>query len=147
MHRFDKQFSEVGPVTSRPFSWGHPDGVWIIAIFYMLFALAGAIFGFVLIVQDVKSGSFPVLGAANLVLVFAGYVPAVVFLFRRSAKAVVWLTGLFIWIFAAGVMALLGGIPTQGSYFAVVIGVAIAVLSQGYITYYAYSLRKDRLLL
>jgi hypothetical protein len=31
MNRFDPDFNDADPVTHRPFSGGHPDGVWIIA--------------------------------------------------------------------------------------------------------------------
>jgi hypothetical protein len=146
MNRFDEKFNDIDPITSRPFSGGHPDGVWMIAIIYVIIALVGALFGFVRIVQSVRSGSFPVLGIADLILVFGGYVPAVVFLFRRTAKAVAWLTGLFIWVCVAGAVVLLSGLVDDGSYWAVAIGAATAMLGQGYITYYGYSLRKDGLL-
>jgi hypothetical protein len=146
MNRFDEKFNDIDPVTSRPFSGGHPDGVWIIAILYGIIALVGALFGCVRIVQSVKSGSFPLLGIADLMLVFGGYVPAVVFLFRRSAKAVAWLTGLFILVCVAGAVVLLSGLVDEGSYWAVVMGAATAMLGQGYIMYYGNSLRKDGLL-
>lgn len=40
MDRFDTDFNDIDPITSRPFSWGHPDGVWIITIVYTLVSLA-----------------------------------------------------------------------------------------------------------
>jgi hypothetical protein len=32
MNRFDRDFNDTDPITHRPFSDGHPDGVWIIVI-------------------------------------------------------------------------------------------------------------------
>lgn len=32
MNRFDRDFNDTDPITRRPFSDGHPDGVWIIVI-------------------------------------------------------------------------------------------------------------------
>jgi len=146
MHRFDEQFNDIDPATSRPFSGGHPDGVWVIAILYTVFALAGAGFGVIHTIGDLKAGVFPVLGLANLALAFGGYVPVVIFIFRRSAKAVVWMVGLLICVCIGSVTVLLSGTDFQGAYLATVIGVAVAVAFQGYITYYVYSLKQDSLL-
>ena len=32
MNRFDPNFNDTDQITQRPFSAGHPDGVWIVAI-------------------------------------------------------------------------------------------------------------------
>lgn len=52
MDRFDGNFNDVDPITGRPFSGGHPDGVWMIIIFYSL-----------LVIVAIAHASFAVFGA------------------------------------------------------------------------------------
>jgi hypothetical protein len=43
MNRFDPAFTDTGPITHRPFSGGHPDGVWLIAILLGIPVFAAAV--------------------------------------------------------------------------------------------------------
>ena len=88
MDRFDKNFHDSDPETGRPFSYGHPDGVWIICLAYgaMVFgavamaaiALLGPIRGQPI---DLKS----IVPAAVALGVFGPYL----LLFARRSKVVV----------------------------------------------------------
>jgi hypothetical protein len=141
MNRFDENFNDIDPVTSRPFSWGHPDGVWIIAIIYILIALTflvWTIFGFYKLFSE---------GLHNIPIILGGcvglflFLSTVIFLFRRSDKV---FYPLIVILILSAVNFLLqnfsGGF--QSSF-----ATLVALLAQSYICYYIYGLKRDNLLM
>lgn len=143
MERFDKNFNDVDSITSRPFSAGHPDGIWIGSIVYG-FTIAVPLFVIIAL-----SGIAIFTGGLNLNLLVKMAIaltinsflfsPPIIFGFRRSKFALeysVFLLALF----------LLG---TVTAYLfqpeAVFAPLAIACL-QGYNCYYLLGLKKDSLI-
>jgi len=143
MDRFDKLFHDVDRVTRRPFSWGHPDGVWIIAIIYSMSVIAtggSAILTMLMAKQFLLSALVPFFVTSVL------FVPPMILLFRRSKAAVNWMLVLAIGYVAAGV-AIGTNLQRQGQFEATAfVGILAAVLMQGYFAYYAYNLKDDALL-
>lgn len=140
MERFDKQFNESDPETGRPFSGGHPDGVWIIAIIYSLFilgALAGCITGLAQVIQgDLKGLSVALASVVSLVL----YAGSIVQLFKRSIVAI----ALIGFLSACFLVGTLGGAAFQNEQLTPIL--AVATIVHIYILYYVFGLKKDGLL-
>lgn len=139
MNRFDTNFNDVDPITSRPFSWGHPDGVWIIGIMYFLISLAS----FVAVVAGIFKLFSP--GFLGLALLLGGsaalllFLSTVILLFKRSEQSL---------YPAIAILALFAGGFVISSFIALKSSlVALAVLAvQSYICYYIYGLKRDGLL-
>ena len=147
MDRFDKSFSRrLDPMTGRPFSSGHPDGVWIIYILYLLplfFAFLAAAVGVVMTLMGK-----PLNPSLLAPLVVAGilFVPALVLFARRSSAAVVWMSGVtvfFATLAVAGLVYLSRSGTLSGAAMAGILGL---VLMQAYGAYYAYGLSRDKIL-
>src|SRR5690242_19028951 len=95
MDRFDPNFNDTDPVTGRPFSGGHPDGVWMMAILLGIPVFAAALGVLVAAVMLVMGKLIPAVGilfAAALAAIL--YMPPIVMLFRRSRQALNWILGL-----------------------------------------------------
>ena len=144
MNRFDNSFNDVDRLTGRAFSWGYPDGVWVIGILYLLpvIATAGlaAVGAFFSPEFSIRQHVFPFLATCAL------YIPPVLLLLARSKFAVVWTAFLTLLYLAA---AIIGGraLEREGQLEgAVLLGMGIAVGLQAYISYYTYTLKKDELL-
>lgn len=143
MDRFDKNFHDVDAQTSRPFSAGHPDGVWIASILYSL-PIVVLFIGFLIsIALTIVSGSpgwqivfGMVIGLAGLLTMF---LPIVILLFKRSRKAFVY--SLFLCALCACVCAV--------SYFAQpdqLLIPSVILLIQLFGAFYFWGLKKDELL-
>jgi hypothetical protein len=136
MNRFDKSFNDTDPITGRPFSSGHPDGVWIIAILYSIPVILATAFAlFSLFFREDKS---PIIAAAVVVI---AYVPPIILLFRRSKIAVWWIAAI------SGICIF----PAVKAYFlepnmTVLIGALIALCYHGYMALFTLGLKKDELL-
>jgi hypothetical protein len=146
MDRFDKSFNNVDPATGRPFSRGHPDGVWIIFILYVLplfFAFVAAVVGIVM-----KFYGKPFNPGLVMPLLVTGVLfgPALVLFAKRSSAAYIWMVGVTVFFAAlavAGVAYLSRSGTLTGVAMAAIFGV---VLIQGYGAYYAYGLSRDKIL-
>lgn len=139
MKRFDADFNDVDPITSRPFSWGHPDGVWIIGIIYTLISLAS----FVAVIAGVFKLFSP--GWLGLMLLMGGsaalflFLSTVILLFKRSEQSLY--PAIAILVLFAGVFVIASFLDLKSSL------VALAALGvQSSICYYIYGLKKDELL-
>ncbi len=138
MDRFDASFNDIDPQTGRPFSSGHPDGVWLIGILYGAFlvpVLPLVMAGQGKSLQGEPQGLLLLLAALVLVLLF---LPPIYWLFTRSARAVYMVFFLLALVLAAVVAALLGGLNPSL--------LIPAVLLQAYICFYVFGLRRDGLL-
>ena len=150
MDRFDPGFNEIDPDTNRPFSGGHPDGAWIVAISLGIPVVAAALGVFVCIVMlffgPLGKGLLTLAGAVlGAVVVCVIFVPPILLLFRRSRHAITWilcLLGVFAVIFGAGATAPAGNALGPRLETAGVIG----CLLFGGIAWYLYGLRRQDLL-
>ena len=139
MNRFDVNFNNVDPETSRPFSSGHLDGAWIISIVYgflLFFATIAALYGLYQTIMGNKE-QLALIGAG--VIAYVLFFPPMPLLFRRSKMALSWCLGLF----ALCVIALIASVFSGGG---LPIPLILAVLAQGYVCFYIYGLVKDSLL-
>ncbi len=143
MDRFDKNFHDVDTETSRPFSAGHPDGVWVASILYGLPIIAlsiGLLITFLMTLFSGSPGWQLVVGMViGLVGSLALFSPIVTLLFKRSNKALPY--SLFLTVLFACVCI--------GSYFSQpdqVLVPVILLLIQLFGAYYFWGLKKDRLL-
>ena len=150
MNRFDPNFNDTDPVTHRPFSGGHPDGVWIVAIVLGVPIVAAALGVLVAIVMlfftPLGKALLGVLGALVITVVTSLiFVPPILLLFRRSRHAITWLLcllALFVIAFGAGITA-----PEQNpirSQLELTGGIG-CLLFGGFI-WYLYGLRRQELL-
>ncbi len=143
MDRFDKNFNNVDPETSRPFSSGQPDGVWLISIIYSLpvFIPITVIIVAIFLGLIFGSTSWSLVGGMAIAVIANSvlFLPAIILMFRRSIKAIYYTLFLFLLSYF-GILA---------AYFlkpdAIIAGIAAIVL-QDYICYYLYGLKKDLLL-
>lgn len=139
MSRFDENFNNVDPESSRPFSGGHPDGTWVISIIYGLILLLSWIAILVGIFSSLfgdKINLFPVVAGAFGIAVF---LPVIILLFKRSVKA------LFSCLFIL-VLALSGVISSYLYNPSLLYGLLAVTLAQGCICLYVYGLKRDNLL-
>ena len=86
--RFNKNFNDIDPETSRPFSYGHPDGVWIISILFGLPVLCSALGFFATIVLFIFTGEFNPAGIVAFLISSVLFLPFILLLFRRSVKTI-----------------------------------------------------------
>jgi len=143
MDRFDKDFHNVDPETSRPFSSGHPDGVWLISIIYSLpFFIPITVIIIAIFLGLIFGGiSWSLVGSMAIAVIVNSllFLPAIILMFRRSAKA----------IYYTLFLLLLSYIGLLAVYFLkpdVIIAGIVAIVLQAYICYYLYGLKKDLLL-
>lgn len=139
MNRFDKNFNNVDPETSRPFSSGHPDGAWIIAIIYgfvLFFALVAALYG---IYQSIFGENINLMPLISALVVYGLLLPPIFLLFKRSKKALTWCGGLL-------VIFLVALISTFFSNKEAALPLLVLVCAQSYICFYILGLIKDKLL-
>ncbi|MDQ2868713.1 MAG: hypothetical protein M3R59_09940 [Verrucomicrobiota bacterium] len=150
MNRFDPSFNDTDPITQRPFSGGHPDGVWIIAICLgvpiVVAALGVIVCVALLFFTPLRQALLSLLGAvAATVLISLIFIPPIALLFRRSRHALTWLLcllGLFVTVFGAGVTA-----PAQNpARSALESAGAMGCLLFGAFAWYLYRLRRQELL-
>jgi hypothetical protein len=145
MNRFDDSFHGIDPATGRPFSSGHPDGVWIVAIVYSLVVL-GALAGLILpFIFSEKAPPITLAALGPVAISAALLVPPVVFLFRRSTAAVFWLLGLAVLACVGAILVVLKLRAGEVDYTAL-IGPVVLIAAQSYIAFFAYRLRRDQLL-
>jgi hypothetical protein len=145
MNRFDESFNDVDPKSGRPFSSGHPDGVWIIAIVYTLPVLATVVSALLSVVFPQKEGPgfgaiIPAVGTSLLL------VPPLLLLFRRSRFAAYWMgvLALIAWGTSA---ALLMGLRSEQHWSPIpLIASTIVAVVQLYIASFTFRLKKDALL-
>jgi hypothetical protein len=145
MNRFDASFNEIDRSTGRPFSHGHPDGVWIIAIIYSLLIVGTIASAVVTLIYTADSRLNAKLIGPTLVI-GALYVPPLVFLFRRSKIGFFWMLVLAVLFAVGGIVAALklNGEGQLGT--SALVGIAIGVAQQAYIAFYTYGLKRDSLL-
>jgi hypothetical protein len=139
MNRFDKKFNNVDPITSRPFSSGHPGGVWLISILYGLAIVVPAIGILVTLVMFFFTGTFNPAALAATAISLALFLPLIILLFKRSAKSI--FMAIFLLLVFSGVSAFSYITSQDGLYVA--IGLCFAQL---YVIYYMLGLKKDQLL-
>lgn len=139
MNKFDINFNNVDPETSRPFSGGHPDGAWVISIIYgliLLFSFAKIIAGVPALLSGNSLAATQVYGG---LISYAFLLPTIIFLFKRSEKALT--TSLII------LVLLLSAFISSYFYNPALLQATLAVcLAQGFICFYIYGLKKDALL-
>jgi MFS family permease len=150
MNRFDRDFNDTDPITHRPFSGGHPDGVWIIVILLgipLFAAMAGALITAIMLVftrSMAGLGSF--LGAiAAVVGLSIVFVPPIVLLFRRSRHAITRISVLFSFFASTLVAGFVApeDIPIRSQIF--LAGVIGCVLFGSFI-FYLFRLKRQELL-
>jgi hypothetical protein len=143
MDRFDRKFNDVDPITFRPFSAGHPDGVWVGAIVYGLLIVVPLIALIVVSVIGLLGGApnYDLLLklAVMLVINIIFFLPGIIFAFRRSGKTIGY-TFFLLFLFVLIAMAVYSYQPQF------VIIPLIVVLLQGYNCWYLLELKKDSLL-
>lgn len=144
MNRFDESYNDVDPATGRPFSWGLPDGVWIVAIIYFLPVMATIVRTVLSIIAtkaEVELELFiPVIATSAL------YIPALILLFRRSKFAVIWTAGIAL-LTLIGAVAIGTGMSEEGQLSTpVLVGLTAAVVGHGYIAYYTFALKREHIL-
>ena len=145
MNRYDKSFNGVDHVTGRPFSMGHPDGVWIIAIIYTLIALTTVLRFIITLMLDHEARLSAEL-VAPVLLSGAIFIPPIVMLFRMSKSVVVWMTVLALIYLVGGVAAGLKLAQVGQLEVGPFCGIVLVVLGQAYIAYYTYLMKQDSLL-
>jgi hypothetical protein len=89
MNRYDPDFHDIDPVTHRPFSGGHPDGVWLIAIVLALSALALDGLATVELRKSSDDPSFQSSAIFGGVVAIVVLVPSIFLLFARKKLAAV----------------------------------------------------------
>ena len=99
MNRFDSTFNDTDPITQRPFSSGHPDGVWMIAILLgipIVLAVLGVVAAVVMLVfTKFTTGLITLLSAVvAAVVITIVFGSPILLLFRRSRQALTWILGL-----------------------------------------------------
>jgi hypothetical protein len=139
MDRFSVEFNDVDPVTGRPFSAGHPDGVWMMSIIYLLGILSSggvAIFGIYKITSGSTEGYAILLAALlnALILVIPIY-----FLFKRSQKAIYAIAFIAFFMVLSVALSLLSG---GANKYGFLIGACVQV----YFYIYVVGLKEDGLL-
>ena len=150
MNRFDSTFNDTDPLTQRPFSGGHPDGVWMIAILLgipIVLAVLGVFASAVMLFfTKLTTGLITLLGVVVatvvMTLVFA---PPIWLLFRRSRHALTWILGLLA-LFAFLLIASFT-LPAESPLRSQLqFAGAIGSLLFGYFSYYLFGLRRQELL-
>ena len=137
--RFNKNFNDIDPETSRPFSYGHPDGVWIISILFGLPVLCSALGFLATIVLFIFTREFNPAGIVAFIISSVLFLPFILLLFRRSLKTIYYAFGLSILTLAGAVLAY----DVQQLLFLVI---SIFTIAMFYMVYYIFSLKKDGLL-
>ena len=143
MDRFDRSFNDVDPITSRPFSSGHPDGVWLISIIYSLpISIPVAVIIFAIFFGLVSSGVSwslvgPMVGAlfVNSLL----FIPLIILMFCRSVKAIYYALFLF-------ALLCIGLLATSIFKPEFIIAAIAPIILHGYVCCYLYFLKRDLLL-
>jgi len=138
-NRFDNSFNDVDIVTSRPFSHGHPDGVWIASILYGL-PLVGCVIGILAtIVLFFIKGTFNAAVIIGLVLCGILFFTLISLMFKRSDKSI-YIASFFTFLSVCAATFAHG--QHQMAFYALV-GVSVANL---YFVYYLFGLKSDGLL-
>lgn len=147
-NRFDRSFNDVDPESSRPFSNGHPDGVWIVSTIFVMMTLVFVLRALLAIMAATKKGAGPldVSAIVSAVVALGLYLPPVLLLFKRKAAAAA-----LIWILVAlsFIGAVFGGyrIRLTGELpLMTILAIAVALACFVYIGLYVQSLVRDRLL-
>jgi hypothetical protein len=142
MHIDDKNFHGSDPKTSRPFSSGHPDGVWMIAIVFCLL-MAVPIVGLVVSIGMMFFGA----GSINIIFTAMGatavaiflFFPAILLLFQRSGKV------FYVFVFYSVILSLAVFFLYffEKKLFPIAVGL---ILLQARANYYVFRLKQDRLI-
>jgi hypothetical protein len=139
MNRTDKDFHGVDANTSRPYSGGHPDGVWLIGIVYTLLSL---IIGFSAATGMVGTSLITSGGRGTMwlsMLSICLYVLTIILLFKRSAIAVFATVVITIFSILALVLTFLFNKE-------ILISAVVLTAINSYIFYYVFGLKSDHLL-
>lgn len=139
MSRFSENFNDIDPASGRPFSFGHPDGVWVIAILYSIILIISVGLFIAGLFKLILSQSFEVGFFLAACINFGLFLPPILFLFRRSDKAIGFSLAIFFIFFAATAIS---STSADTKFYIPLFLVCI----QGYICYYMYGLKKDGLL-
>lgn len=145
MDRFEKSFHGIDRTTSRPFSHGHPDGVWVLAIIYGLFIVTAGVFVAAQIWQA-PHGQVGVGMTIPFFVAVAVFVPPIVLLFQRKSAAVIWISVLALISIGGDVMAISSLLKAHALQVPTIVGLVMALLLQVYPAFYAFGLKKDSLL-
>lgn len=144
--RFDPNFNEIDPESGRPFSSGHPDGVWILCIVLLFGSLIGTGLSIIDIQTSIKNSVPPIVGIAYLLTVVIGYIPPIFMLFKRKAFAVKWFLGLLVWTTFLATIVFLADILSPEAFRNELAITTIRLTVVAYISYYVYTLKRDNLL-
>jgi hypothetical protein len=142
MKIYDKNFHSVDPLTSRPFSSGHPDGVWLISIFYGLVIAVPAVGILVSVVMlffgDLDFSQLFIALGATVGSVFL-FLPPILLLFERSDKVFY----IFYFYLAAFGMSTVWfySVDEKMFYFSLAL-----LLLQTWAAYYVFRLKQDGLI-
>jgi len=143
MNRSDPSYHEIDPQTYRPFSHGHPDGVWIIGTIYSLIVTVAVLYSAIsFFTQKTPSPTVLAPGAGTLVL----FVAPVVLLFLREKFAVIWLVALAILVATASVLAIVQMHQQDHYVIPAVVGLVLMTGLQLYAAIYSLLLKSDGLL-
>lgn len=138
-NKFDKSFNDVDSVTSRPFSHGHPDGIWVASILYGL-PLVGCVVGIlVTIVLFFVKGTFNPAAIVGLIVCGILFFTLITLMFKRSQKSIY--MALFFAFLSVCAATFVHGQQPEAFYS--LVGVSIANL---YLVYYLFGLKADGLL-
>jgi phosphoglycerol transferase MdoB-like AlkP superfamily enzyme len=146
LDRFDPNFNDIDPESGRPFSSGHPDGVWILCIVLLVGSLIGTGLSIMDIQTSIKNSIVPIVGITYLLTVVIGYIPPIFMLFKRKAFAVKWFLGLLVWTTYLATVVFLADVLSPEAFEKELAITTIRLTAVAYIAYYVYGLKRDNLL-
>jgi phosphoglycerol transferase MdoB-like AlkP superfamily enzyme len=146
VNRFSPDFNDVDPESGRPFSWGHPDGVWMLCIVLLFGAIIGSGLSIADIQTSIKSSIPPIVGTTYLLTVVIGYIPPIFMLLKRKTFAVKWFLGLLVWTTFLATVVLFADILSPEAFQTEIITTTARLTIVSYIAYYVYGLKRDNLL-
>jgi hypothetical protein len=146
LDRFDPNFNDIDPESGRPFSSGHPDGVWILCIVLLVGSLIGTGLSIMDIQTSIKNSIIPIVGITYLLTVVIGYIPPIFMLIKRKAFAVKWFLGLLIWTTFLATIVFFTDIISPDIFHTEIVTTTIRLTVVAYIAYYVYTLKRDNLL-
>lgn len=145
MNRFDESFNGIDPESGRPFSFGHPDGVWMVAVIYLLLFLVTIIRAALTLM--LSSGASPSVELIAPILVTGAlYLPPLLLLSRRSPAAAWWMWALALIYLSSGIAVALQQFEAGQRSIVPYLVITAVVASQFYIAVYTQLLKRDRLL-
>lgn len=143
MERFNSDFNDVDIVSGRPFSAGHPDGVWLAAIIYGFPLVLSVLSTFVLVCMAIfgpdsndSYGEIVIQSSIASAVLCVLFVPMIVLMFKRSKYSL-----------AYSIVLLVAAIIGASLMFSTTQLLVAVVVAQAYLVYYLYGLKKDKILI